>query len=473
MVMVSRSIYIIGICGTGVGALAGMLKQLGHQVSGSDEHVYPPMSTKLQEWGIPIFEGYNIQHLQPKPDLVVVGNVIRATNVEAVYARKMGLPTLSMPEAIAEYGIGDKHSIVVTGTHGKTTTTAMLAHVLMQAGTDPSFLVGGALIGYAESFRVSNGPYFAIEGDEYDTAYFDKGPKFWHYKPKTAIITSLEYDHADIYPSIEAIENSFKGLIQRVPSDGHFVVWHGAERARRLIREYATTTKVITYASSKQHDANLYLREWISDPEGLTFYPVYFGRELGKMQVPLWGDFSAQNVLAVIGALLSVGIDVEKIREGLASFQGVRRRLEVRGEVKGITVVDDFAHHPTAVLQTLAAARTRWPKRRLWTLFEPRSATSRRNIFQSEYVEAFLAADKIVIAGHARLNEVPEAERFSPHKLAHDLVGRGCDAESIDDVDAIVERVGLTATAGDVVLVFSNGDFGGLHGKLIARLERG
>jgi len=471
--MSSRNIYFIGICGTGVGALAGMLKQLGHVVSGSDEHVYPPMSTKLQEWGIPIFEGYKVEHLQPKPDLVVVGNVIRSTNIEAIYARKTGIPTLSMPEAIAEYGIGDKHSIVVTGTHGKTTTTAMLAHVLMQANSDPSFLVGGALMGYAESFRVGKGPYFVIEGDEYDTAYFDKGPKFWHYKAKTAIITSLEYDHADIYPSIEAIENSFKGLIQRVPNDGHCIVWHGATRARRLIREYAQTTQIITYASSVEQDANLYLKDWSSGPEGLTLYPVYQGRELGKMQVPLWGDFSAQNVLAVIGALLSIGLDVEKIRTGLASFQGVKRRLEVRSEIKGITIVDDFAHHPTAVLQTLAAARTRWPKRCLWALFEPRSATSRRNVFQNDYVQAFLSADKIVIAGHERLREIPEAERFNPEQLAYDLVTQGRQAEAIRDVDDIVERVSQTATAGDVVLVFSNGDFGGLHGKLIARLNKG
>ena len=463
-------IYFIGICGTGVGPLAGLLKRQGHEVAGSDEHVYPPMSDKLREWGIPILEGYDAAHLARRPDLVVIGNVVRATNPEAVVVRERDLRFMSMPQAVAEFGIRDRHCIVVAGTHGKTTTSALTAHVLLEAGRDPSFLVGGALVGYPDSFRSSDGDLFVIEGDEYDTAYFDKGPKFLHYRARTAVITSLEYDHADIYDSLAAIERSFARLIAQVPEDGHLVMWHGATRARAQLAEHARTREVTLYAEQAAPDANLHMARCTSGPAGLSFEAVLHGRSLGVMQVPLWGPASAQNVLAVIGALVPRGLAAADLARGLASFAGVKRRLEVRGEPGGVTVVDDFGHHPTAVAVTLAAARTRWPGRRLWAIFEPRSATSRRNVFQTEFVDAFAGADRVVIASHERLNEIPAATRFSPEQLAADLRVRGVHAKAEAKVEGIATLVAGEAERGDVVMVFSNGAFGGLHELLLARL---
>jgi UDP-N-acetylmuramate: L-alanyl-gamma-D-glutamyl-meso-diaminopimelate ligase len=466
-------VYIIGICGTGVGALAGLLKRQGHDVSGSDENVYPPMSDKLREWGIPILKGYDTAHLARRPDLVIIGNVIRAQNPEAVHVREHGLKHLSMPQAVAEFGIRDRHSIVIAGTHGKTTTTALAAHVLLSAGRDPSFLVGGALVGYPESFRAADGDFFVIEGDEYDTAYFDKGSKFLHYRARTAVITSLEFDHADIFDSIEAVERAFLGLIKTVPDGGHLVVWKGAQRAVELARAHQGKRRLTIYSEVPDAEANLSLAWFRSGPEGLVFEPVQEGRSLGEMRLPLWGQFSAQNVLAVIGGLRDAELSPDELRAGLASFRGVKRRLEVRGEPAGVTVVDDFGHHPTAVKVTLEAARTRWPGRRLWALFEPRSATSRRNVFQAEFVDGFALADEVIIGSHERLGEIDAAQRFSPEKLATDLRARGRGARAIAEVERIVDTVASEAKRGDVVLVFSNGSFGGLHDKLLARLAAG
>jgi len=466
------NIYLLGICGTGVGSLAGLLKQLGHTVCGSDEHVYPPMSDKLREWGIDVLEGYDVAHLEPRPDLVVVGNVIRNHNPEAQFARENGLATLSMPEALARFGIGDKHGVVIAGTHGKTSITALAAHVLISAGRDPSFLVGGALVGYPESFHAGTGAHFVVEGDEYDTAYFDKGPKFVHYRPRTAVITSLEFDHADIFDSIEAVERSFRAFIGMVPSDGHLVVWHGAERARRLVAAHARTANVTVYSEVGRDDADLIIDGFDSGPEGITFTPVDRGESLGDMRVPLWGEFSASNVLAVIGALRPLGLSAEELRVGLASYAGVKRRLEVRGAPREVTVVDDFGHHPTAVDKTIAAARSRWPDRRLWALFEPRSATTRRNVFQNAFADAFATADRVVIGSHERLNEIPKAERFDPAAVVAQLRARGVPADAEADVDRIVELVCAEARATDVVIIFSNGAFGGLHTKLLDALAR-
>jgi UDP-N-acetylmuramate: L-alanyl-gamma-D-glutamyl-meso-diaminopimelate ligase len=468
----SVNIYIMGICGTGTGALAGLLKQQGHHVTGSDAHIYPPMSDKLREWGIGLHEGYAAEHLQPHPDLVVVGNVIRADNPEARYAREANLTTLSMPQAVARFGIGDKHSIVVAGTHGKTTTSALLTHVLLHAGCDPSYLVGGALVDYPESFRAGSGNLFVVEGDEYDTAYFDKGPKFVHYRPRTAIITSLEFDHADIFANVEAVEAAFGRLVAKVPADGRLVVWQGATRARQVIAAHPQHAPVTVYAATPAaaQGADLYAEDVACNPEGIAFTPVLRGRSMGPMTVPLWGDFSVCNALAVIAALEGTGLDDAAIRSGLASFGGVRRRMEVRGAPAGVTVVDDFAHHPTAVQVTLAAARSRWPQRRIWAVFEPRSATSRRNVFQSAYVEAFAPADAVVIAGHPRLAEIDAAHRFDPEALAAALRATGRDARHMTSAPAIAAHIAGQARSGDVVMVLSNGDFDGLHGLLLAEL---
>ncbi len=466
----AKDIYLIGICGTGVGALAGLLKAQGHRVRGSDTQFYPPMGDKLREWGIECYEGFDAKHLEPKPDLVIIGNVVRAVNPEAVFTLEQNIPHMSMPQAIAEFGIAEKHSIVIAGTHGKTTTTALAAHVLMHAGCDPGYLVGGALVGYSDSFRASNGAFFVIEGDEYDTAFFDKGSKFLHYKPRTAVITSLEFDHADIFKDISAVERAFAGLVSLVPEEGHLVVWHGADRARKLITERARTKRITTYATSKLDGANLYLESFRSGPEGLVFTANYDGVSLGEMRLPLWGEFSAANALAVIGALKDAKLTNEQLSAGFASFQGVKRRLEVRGEPRGITVVDDFGHHPTAIDVTLAGARSRWPGRKLWAVFEPRAATSRRNVLQPEFTKAFAKADRVIIGSHERLGEIPEAERFNPVKMAQDITALGSPASFIADVNAMVDTIASEAKQGDVVIIFSNGAFDGLHGKLLKRL---
>ena len=316
------------------------------------------------------------------------------------------------------------------------------------------------------------GGYFVIEGDEYDTAYFDKGPKFLHYRAKTAVITSLEFDHADIFADIAAVDQAFARLMQTLPADGHLVVWQGAERAVALIPTHNRAQEVTIYATEKRPGVSLWLERYASGPDGLTFVPVRDGKSLGPMQVPLWGEFSACNVLAVLGALKRTDLTPEALRAGFASFAGVRRRMEVRAEVGGITVVDDFAHHPTAVAKTLEAARTRWPGRRLWAIFEPRSATSRRNVFQEAYVEAFTLADRVVISGHPRLQEVAEADRFSPDKLASSLRARHVEASYHDSAPGIAQGVADEAQQGDVLMILSNGDFAGLHGLIIQGLQK-
>ncbi|MEO0593947.1 MAG: Mur ligase family protein [Myxococcota bacterium] len=463
----SQDIYLIGIAGTGMGALAGLLKALGHRVRGSDEHVYPPMSDKLAEWGIPVVEGFDPGHLEPAPDRVVVGNVIRRENPEAAQARDASMPTWSMPQAVAEYGIRDRHSVVVTGTHGKTSITAMVAHLLMSAGRDPGFLVGGALLNYRESFHAGSGDHFVVEGDEYDTAYFDKGPKFHHYRPRTVVITSLEFDHADIYDSVEAIETNFEGLVERVPPDGHLVVWAGAQRALRIAKR---SGRPLTVYDESDPEADLVTRAQSTGEEGLSFEPVLRGESLGQVRVAQWGRFSANNALAAIGAALQAGLSPVEIARGLASFRGVKRRMEVIGQPRDVVVVDDFAHHPTALFETLSAARLRWPGHKLWAIFEPRSASTRRRTFQDALVESFLPADEIIVGSHPRLAEIEEAERFSPEKLAQDLNRRAKRARAIADVSEIASTVAREAQAGDVVMICSNGAFGGLHAKLLERL---
>jgi len=468
MMATPQKIYILGIGGTGTGALAGMLQEAGHTVWGSDTALYPPMSDRLQAWGIRVHEGYDPAHLTPAPDQVVIGNVIRANNPEAAYVRAHGLPHMSMPEAVATYGIGTRHSIVMAGTHGKTTTTALVAHLLTTAGLAPGFLIGGAPVGGGPQAAMGTGPYFVVEGDEYDTAYFDKRPKFLHYRAKTAVITSLEFDHADIFSDVAAIQAAFAALMAQVPKDGTLVVWRGATRATELIAQNRPTGKTLLYdvARPKNDDCALYMRRHQTSALGLNFEAVLNGQSLGPMQVPLWGAHSALNVLAALAAVADLNLPPEVLAQGFASFRGIRRRMEVVYQHGGVTVVDDFGHHPTAVRVTLAAARERFVGKRLWAVFEPRSATSRRRLFEDEYVDAFAGADHVVVAHHGRLTEVPEAERFSPQRVAQRLTQRGVDACAQPTTDAIVDTLCHKLAPDDVVIVLSNGDFDGLTAKL-------
>lgn len=472
----AQKIYIIGIGGTGVGALAGLLKQAGHTVWGSDTALYPPMSDRLAAWGIPVHEGYDAAHLQPHPDQVIIGNVIREANPEAAYVRSHGLPYLSMPQAIAHYGIGDRHSIVIAGTHGKTTTTALCAHLLQSAGLAPGYLIGGAPVGGGPQAALGTGDVFVVEGDEYDTAYFDKGPKFLHYRAKTAVITSLEFDHADIFADVAAIQRAFAALIAQVPEQGTLVVWRGAHLATELLAAHRPKGRTLLFDVTPPGDADrrpapdLTMLQHRTTPQGLEFEAALHGRSLGPMRAPLWGVHSALNVLAALGAVASLNLTNEALAQGFATFPGVRRRMEVVYDQGGVVVVDDFGHHPTAVRVTLAAARERWPGARLWAVFEPRSATSRRRACEADYVDALQAADAVVVAHHPRLQEIAPADRFSPERVVAQLQGCGMAAYAPLDAQAAA-RVLLEHTAPkDVVLILSNGDFGGLKDLLVAGL---
>ncbi|MCK5689321.1 UDP-N-acetylmuramate dehydrogenase, partial [Myxococcota bacterium] len=324
--------------------------------------------------------------------------------------------------------------------------------------------------GYPDSFRVGDGKFFAIEGDEYDTAYFDKGPKFLHYKPQTAIITSLEFDHADIFDSIDDVERAFQKLIQIMPKNGHLVIWRGAERAVRLARESDFEGKLTIYDSEPGPGVDLWLSDISTGAQGVSFNATYHNESLGHFELPQWGDYSALNGAAILGALIGAGLSPDEVRGPMSTFRGVKRRMEIRGEFDGVTLVDDFGHHPTAIKVTLDGARARFGERRIIAVFEPRSATTRRSVFQKELVDAFLVADRAIIGSHERLGEIDEAERFSPERLVRDLNERGVEAAHIPEVGEIVETLAKTVQSGDVIMVFSNGAFGGLHQKLEATL---
>jgi UDP-N-acetylmuramate: L-alanyl-gamma-D-glutamyl-meso-diaminopimelate ligase len=468
-------IYLLGIGGTGMGAFAGLLKQAGYEVAGSDEALYPPMSEMLERWNIQALRGYEAGHLrQPfnaDPDLVVVGNVIRRLNPEAETLRQSGIPYLSFPQALGEIFLASRESIVIAGTHGKTTTSALVAHLLTQAGRDPSALIGGVSLNLLEegggSFRIGKGRHFVVEGDEYDTAYFDKGPKFLHYRPKLAVLTSLEFDHADIYRDLPHYESAFARFLALLPDNGHLAVAEAQPRAMSLGANAAC--RVETYGIGR---GDLQAKVVSFKRDGAHFEMWRRDQKLGVFHFPIFGAQNLENALGAASVALAAGLSPEELKAGLATFRGVRRRQEILGTPRGITIIDDFAHHPTAVRATLAAVRTRFPDQHLWALFEPRSNTSRRKIYQVDYSEAFDLADRVVIAAPQGGSPVPESERLDPQALANAIAQRGKDAHYSETIDALVERIAQEAKPGEVVLLMSNGSFGGLAQKLMGRLAR-
>lgn len=466
----TRSFHLIGIAGTGMGAFAGLLKQAGYEVRGSDENVYPPMSDKLAEWGIEVRTPYAPENLDPPCDLVVVGNVIRKDNVEATAMRERGLPHASFPATLSDLFLKHRHSVVVAGTHGKTTTSSLIAHTLIEAGRDPGFLIGGVLQGYGESFRVGhNDPEcpFVVEGDEYDTAYFDKGPKFLHYRPRSLLATSLEFDHADIYDDVEQIKTRFSQLFELVPEKGHLVCYAGDRHLIEALRRTDIGARVETYGEG---DADFTFEGLREDAAGITFTALYHGRRTGELFVPLSGQHGAKNALGAYALLRGLGLSHEEIARGYATFAGVKRRLEVVGEADGVLVLDDFAHHPTAVATTLEGARARYYGRPLWALFEPRSATSCRKVFQGAYAQAFDAADRVLLAPTGR-SLAPE-EALDVAQLADDVSARGIPALAPGSIEAMVEVARREALPGTVLLCMSNGAFGGIHQKLLDALSK-
>ncbi|MFZ5475592.1 MAG: UDP-N-acetylmuramate:L-alanyl-gamma-D-glutamyl-meso-diaminopimelate ligase [Myxococcota bacterium] len=462
-----KRIHVMGIGGTAMAALAGMLKDSGFEVTGSDTGVYPPMSDYLASLGIEVMIGYKASNLAHRPDLVVVGNVIRAEYEEAQALLTGDLTWCSFPQLLGATWLGKRRSIVIAGTHGKTTTTALTAHLLDAAGKDPGFLVGGLAKNFDRTARAGTGEHFVIEGDEYDTAFFDKGPKFLHYRPRTALITSVEFDHADIYRDLDHVKESFRKLVSIVPDDGCLVARWDHDDVRDVCQ--AAGCEVRRYGVGQQWDGRI---EDVDTSRGVqTFVVLRDGNKWGRFESLLVGEHNLYNQVAAVAALEREGLSADALARGFASFAGVKRRQEVIGEPRRITVIDDFAHHPTAVKVTLEALRLRFGKRRMWAIFEPRSATSRRAVFQEAYAAAFDEADVIVVAQPHDQARIPEAERFDSHKLVERLRARGKEAFTWAEVDEIVAVVSANALPWDVVAVLSNGGFGGLHKKLLSSLE--
>jgi UDP-N-acetylmuramate: L-alanyl-gamma-D-glutamyl-meso-diaminopimelate ligase len=458
-----------------MGSLAGLLQARGVRVTGSDEGLYPPMSTALERWRIPVSDGFRPEHVtEDPPDLVVIGNAVRPDNPEARAAIDEGLRYLSFPDALHELAIAGRHSVVVAGTHGKTTGTALVASLLLATGRDPSLLVGGYALDFDGSFREGRGEHFVVEGDEYDTAFFDKTPKFLHYGARTLVLTSVEFDHADIYRDLDHVKQAFRTLVSCMPADGAIVAAVNHEGVRDVIRDAACP--VVGYGIGAEGGPAWRAAGLDVEAEGSAFVVERDGAQPVPVRVPLFGGFNVENALAALATLDVLGVPLEESGPALARFQGVKRRQEVRGEARGVLVLDDFAHHPTAVRGTLEAVRARYPGRRIVAVFEPRTNTSRRAVFQASYREAFDDADRVVIAApppgpiYSATGEVTEF--FSAPRLASDLCARGLAAEAIDGVDRIVERLASTCRPGDVVLVMSNGAFGNIWDKLLTVLDQ-
>lgn len=464
-----RRIHLIGICGTGMAALAGMLQEKGYAITGSDQNVYPPMSDFLADLGIPVMQGYAAAHLTARTDLVIVGNVVRVTNPEAVELSRLGLPYLSMPQALAHFFLTGKRSLVVAGTHGKTTTSSMLATTLHRLGATPGFMIGGLVEAFGRNFHLSDGQFFVVEGDEYDTAFFNKVSKFHHYQAECAILTSVEFDHADIFADFDAVQASFSKFIGRLPGKGVLVANFDDPVVAELARNNARCP-VISYGTGR----HCHWRVSDLQMEGLTstFSVYHKGQSVGRCRLPMPGLHNCLNALAVIALLNHLGFSVEAIFSGLASFEGVKRRQQIRGQVGGITVVDDFAHHPTAVRETLQALRLAWPDNRLVVVFEPRTNTSRRAVFQKEYAGVFSAADRVLIREHVPLDTLSLEEQFSSARLAADLAAQGLPARAYADTDAILTALVTDCMAGDIVVILSNGGFDGIHDRLLTLLSK-
>ena len=468
--------HLIGIGGTAMASLAGLLKAAGHTVTGSDERVYPPMSTALQQMGIAYKEGYRAENLEPRPDMVVVGNVVSRGNpeLEEVLIRK--LRYTSAAATIKEEFIWGHHSLAVAGTHGKTTTTSLLAWTLESAGLKPSFLIGGVAENFGSSFRLTDSKYFVIEADEYDTAYFDKGPKMWHYLPDTAIVNNIEFDHADIYRDEEAYKFAFARFINLVPRNGVDIAGWDSPIVRELAPKSPAPVESFAYGDDSLKPGGVqthwHARDVEFDESGTRFRAFRSETEWGRIDTPLAGAFSVRNVLAVIAAGESVKADRDGVREGLRTFKSVKRRMEVRGEIRGVAVIDDFAHHPTAIRETIDAVRQKYKGRRLVAVYEPRSYTAQRREFQDEYANAFRGADEVVFASLYRPDRYTKETALDLQQLIRELSASGKGAKELKDADAIVKDLSPRLRERDVVLIMSNGGFGGIHEKLLDALAR-
>jgi UDP-N-acetylmuramate: L-alanyl-gamma-D-glutamyl-meso-diaminopimelate ligase len=470
----NKHIHLIGICGTAMAALAGMLTQRGVRVTGSDAAAYPPMSDFLAELGIPVAQPFDARNLEPRPDLIVVGNAISRGNVEVEQALDQRIPFCSLPQLLHEEFLRDKQVLVVAGTHGKTTTTSMLAWMFHTAGMQPSFLIGGIAENFGSSFHLGQGSHFILEGDEYDTAFFDKGPKFLHYFPEAVILTSVEFDHADIYKDLDAVETAFKRLVNLIPRRGRIVAFDGmTDRAsesvsleRCLSKAFCPVERYGTGSHADWRITNLKL-----GPGGTSWSVLHEGRPWVDLEFPLAGEYNVWNATAAAALAAGYGVAKEEIVAALKTFKSVKRRLEVKAQVNGITIIDDFAHHPTAIAGTLKALRARYPSSRLWAILEPRSNTLRRRVLQGDLARSLALADEVVVAGVFRSEAVPLNERLELPELAADIQKQGGRARLFEDAEEIVKMIAPEMRSGDVVAILSNGGFGGIYEKLPARLR--
>ncbi len=469
-----KHIHLIGICGTAMASLAGMLNQRGFRVTGSDAAAYPPMSDFLAELGIPVAQPFDPQNLDPRPDLVVVGNAISRGNSELEQVLDQRIPFCSLPQLLHEEFLTGREVIVVAGTHGKTTTTSMLAWIFHTAGMQPSFLIGGIAENFGSSFHLGQGKHFILEGDEYDTAFFDKGPKFLHYFPDAVILTSVEFDHADIYKDLDAVETAFKRLVNLIPRRGRLVAFDGvtgeltesASLERCLKKSFCPVERYGTGPLAAWRITNLKF-----EPGRTSWSVLRDGRPWADLEFPLAGEYNVWNATAAAAMAAAYGISKEEIAAALKTFKSVKRRLEVKAQVNGVTIIDDFAHHPTAIAGTLKALRARYAGARLWAILEPRSNTLRRRVLQADLARSLALADEVIVAGVFRSEALAENERLDLPELAADIQKHGSHARLIDDADQIVERAAPELRSGDVVAILSNGGFGGIYEKLPARLR--
>ena len=463
-------VHVIGIGGSAMAPLAGMLRERGYRVTGSDSGVYPPASTLLETLGISFFNTFDATHLEPAPDLVVIGNIIARGNPELEEVLDRKIPYRSMPEILEEIFLPERHSIVVSGTHGKTTTTAMLAWIFHTAGRRPNFLVGGVAENFGKSYGLGGGEEFILEGDEYETAFWDRGPKFFHYHPDDLIITSLEYDHADIYPDFETYQLAFRRLVNLVPRRGRVVIWGDAEESGQALQRAAERAfcPVEMYGFNDGND-------WVAggfaiDGEIMRFRAAHHGKLFGEFALAATGRHNVLNAMAALIVAQGRGIPAEGIAKALLTFRSVKRRMDVQGELGGVLVVDDFAHHPTAVKATIEAARGRWPARRLWAILEPRSNSMRRKVFQDALPRALALADRVILGGVFRPQQLGGENRLDPETVADSLRALGKDARVLPSSDAIAEHLGAEVKPGDLLLIMSNGSFDGLCEKLLKKL---
>lgn len=447
-------------------SLAGLLKEAGYQVTGSDNNIYPPMSTLLANCGISIKPGFKKENITSGIDLVVIGNAVSKTNEEVQAVLSAGIPYASFPQALSRFFLEGRKSLVVAGTHGKTTTSSLLSWVLHSAGRKPGFMVGGWLKNFDVNYQLPKGDFFVTEGDEYDTAFFDKGPKFLHYRPYAAILTSIEFDHADIYRDLDHIKEAFRKFAEIVDPSGFLLAEHSDVNIRDIVTH--ARCAVETYGFSREAD-------WCADAwkyqDGKgSFTLLHRGKEVGRFALPMMGKHNALNSVAVTAVALKLGLSADEARIALQGFRGVKRRQEIVGEQHGITVIDDFAHHPTAIHLTLEAVKEAFPACRLWAVFEPRSASSRRNVFQNSFPAGFRLADKAVIAGLFAPEKIKQEDRLDPEKMVKEMRELGIETSYIPDVDEIVEFIAVNSRPKDVVLIMSSGGFSGIHQKLLRRL---